>query len=92
MNLLSQYQERNVYLMVDDDRDYFSGRLQLRWWLPQQWFLEASVRHTQQEFDSPEILGGATSEDRSKIFLNLRYLGLNEVRIRPDRRILRKGY
>ena len=74
---------------IDDDRDYFSVRLRMSWRLSQQWSIEASASHRRQEFDVPVTVDGSSSEDRSRLFLNLRYRGLQEVPIRSDRRFLR---
>lgn len=85
-------QERDRGELVDDDRDYVTGKLELAWQLTREWSLEMSARHIRQDFDSREILGGGTTEDRTRLFLNFRYRGLSEVPLRRDSRFIRRGY
>jgi hypothetical protein len=85
-------QERSINLGVNDDRDYFSGKLQLAYRLTEQWSIEGLFRHSQQDFENPAILGGSSTEDRNRVLLSVRWTGLNEVRVPRDPRFLRRGY
>jgi hypothetical protein len=85
-------QERPQARAASNVRDYFRGRIELRRQLSRNWYIEGSYGYSSQQFESGEGLGEPITEDRGKIFLNVRYFEKSQVRSGSGRRFLRKNY